>query len=101
MSKLIGGAAALTLLVGCASTAPAPAELAAADGEKVVCKYEIVTGSNRKERICATEATWAEANEIRREQAMEGVFPRGIQRGKGSGQCDSQDTRYFNQEYQG
>jgi hypothetical protein len=71
MIKLIGGAAALTLLVGCASTAPAPAELAAADGEKVVCKYEIVTGSNRKERICATEATWAEANEIRREQADE------------------------------
>lgn len=71
MIKLIGGAAALTLLAGCASTAPAPAELAAADGSKVVCKYEIVTGSNRKEKVCATESTWAEANEIRRADAEE------------------------------
>lgn len=71
MNKLFGGVAALALLAGCASTAPAPAELAAADGTKVVCTYEIVTGSNRKEKVCATEATWDEANDIRRQEAEE------------------------------
>jgi hypothetical protein len=73
MNKSIGGVAALLLLSACATPAPAPAELASADGGKVECRYEVVTGSNRKEKICATETTWNEADEIRRQQAEDQV----------------------------
>ena len=72
MNKSIGGVAALLILSACAS-APAPVQLASADGEKVECRFEVVTGSNRKEKVCATEATWNEADEIREQQAAEEV----------------------------
>jgi hypothetical protein len=73
VKKSIGGVAALLLISACATPAPAPVELASADGGKVECRFEVVTGSNRKEKICATEATWNEADEIRREQADDQV----------------------------
>jgi hypothetical protein len=73
MNKSIGGAAALLLLSACATPAPAPVELASADGEKVECRFEVVTGSIRKEKVCATVTTWDEADEIRRQQADEQV----------------------------
>ncbi len=72
MKKLMSGAVACALLCGCASTGAAPAELA--DGQGAVeCRSVVVTGSNRKERICATAATWDEADEIRRQEAEEQV----------------------------
>ncbi len=71
MKELFGGAIGVALLVGCAS--PPNPEFVSADGAPVECRYEIVTGSNRKEKICATVADWDEANEIRRQQAEDQV----------------------------
>lgn len=72
MNRLTGSAVALAFLTGCAGT-PAATQLASADGAKVECRNEVVTGSNRKERICATVDTWAEADGIRRQQAEDQV----------------------------
>jgi hypothetical protein len=74
MKKLFGGAAAVALLVGCASSvgpASDTTQIVASGDNRVVCRSMVVTGSNRKERLCATGAAWSEADAIQEQEAEE------------------------------
>jgi hypothetical protein len=49
-------------LGACAGATPS-AQLATAGGDRVVCRYEKVTGQHRREKVCMSEARRAEIRE--------------------------------------
>jgi hypothetical protein len=74
MYRILAGAALVAMASGCAGAPKSAAGTQAAsadEGTRIVCSYEVETGSNRKKKVCATEAVRSATEAAQNEDTSE------------------------------